>query len=200
MLSVAPPATAGLGVYVGITIAAALEGEITFVGAAVLVSQGMLDPVAVIAAGALGAALGDQFYFYVFRGPLGGLRTGPLARWLGRKPVLAARGVQLNRDSSVATTPADGAGDPVCARTAHRLGGGMRLCRRAAFESQVLNGMAERRAAGPFYPSVLWLVRRPRAGDAGACRHPRLVGYADPSAANSGRGPPHPRRPEFLSP
>ena len=95
MLSVAPAATAGLGVYVGITIAAALEGEITFVGAAALVSQGMLDPVAVIAAGAIGAALGDQFYFYVFRGCFGGLRTGPLSRWLGRKPALAARGAQL---------------------------------------------------------------------------------------------------------
>ena len=95
MLSVAPAATAGLGVYVGITIAAALEGEVTFVGAAALVSQGMLDPVAVIAAGAIGAALGDQFYFYVFRGPFGGLRTGPLSRWLGRKPAMAARGAQL---------------------------------------------------------------------------------------------------------
>ena len=95
MLSVAPAATAGFGVYVGITIAAALEGEVTFVGAAALVSQGMLDPVAVIAAGAIGAALGDQFYFYVFRGPFGGLRTGPLSRWLGRKPAMAARGAQL---------------------------------------------------------------------------------------------------------
>ena len=95
MLSVAPAAAAGLGVYVGITIAAALEGEITFVGAAALVSQGMLDPLAVIAAGAIGAALGDQFYFYVFRGPFGALRGGPLSRWLGRKPALAARGAQL---------------------------------------------------------------------------------------------------------
>jgi membrane protein DedA with SNARE-associated domain len=95
VLTVAPTATAGLGVYVGITIAAALEGEVTFVGAAALVSQGVLDPVAVIAAGAVGAALGDQFYFYVFRGPFGGLRTGLLARWLGRKPSMAARGAQL---------------------------------------------------------------------------------------------------------
>jgi membrane protein DedA with SNARE-associated domain len=49
----------------------------------------------VIAAGAIGAALGDQFYFYVFRGSFGGLRTGPLSRWLGRQPALAARGGQL---------------------------------------------------------------------------------------------------------
>ncbi len=95
MLPAAPVHTAGLGAYIGITIAAALEGEITFVGAAALVSQGMLDPVAVIAAGAMGAALGDQFYFYAFRGSFGGLETGPLARWLGRKPALAARGAQL---------------------------------------------------------------------------------------------------------
>jgi len=95
VLSAAPAATAGLGAYVGITIAAALEGEVTFVGAAALVSQGVLDPVAVIAAGALGAALGDQFYFYIFRGPLAGVRTGPLGRWLARKTALAARGAQL---------------------------------------------------------------------------------------------------------
>ena len=95
MLSVAPAATAGLGVYVGITIAAALEGEVTFVGAAALVSQGILDPLAVIASGAMGAALGDQFYFYAFRASVGGLKTGPLARWLGRKPAVAAKGAQL---------------------------------------------------------------------------------------------------------
>jgi membrane protein DedA with SNARE-associated domain len=95
VLPLAPVHTAGLSAYVGITIAAALEGEITFVGAAALVSLGMLDPVAVIAAGAMGAALGDQFYFYAFRGSFGGLKTGPLARWLGRKPAVAAKSTQL---------------------------------------------------------------------------------------------------------
>ena len=75
MLPLAPVHTVGLSAYVGITIAAALEGEITFVGAAALVSQGMLDPVAVIASGAMGAALGDQFYFYAFRGSFSGHKT-----------------------------------------------------------------------------------------------------------------------------
>ena len=56
-------------------IAAAIEGEVTFVAAATLVSQGLLNPAAVVAAGAAGAALGDQFYFYAFR--------GTLRRWLG---------------------------------------------------------------------------------------------------------------------
>jgi membrane protein DedA with SNARE-associated domain len=84
----APPATTvGIGVYVGIMIAAALEGEVTFVGAAALVSQGILDPTAVVIAGATGAALGDQFYFYVMR--------GPLRRWLARRPAVAAKSERL---------------------------------------------------------------------------------------------------------
>ena len=91
MLPLAPVHTVGLSAYVGITIAAALEGEITFVGAAALVSQGMLDPVAVIAAGATGAALGDQFYFYAFRGssavskPAAAILAAALLIRVGRK-------------------------------------------------------------------------------------------------------------------
>ena len=71
-------------IYFGIFIAAIIEGEITFVAAATLVSQGQLDPFGVIAAGATGAALGDQFYFYLLRGRLSG--------WLDRYPTIARRG------------------------------------------------------------------------------------------------------------
>ena len=81
--------TGSAALYVAIMIAAAIEGEVTFVGAAALVSQGVLSPAAVVAAGATGAALGDQFYFYALR--------GPLRRWLLRKPALAARSERLIR-------------------------------------------------------------------------------------------------------
>ena len=60
----------GAFAYLGIILAAAIEGEIVFVAAAALVSQGRLDPLGVTLAGAAGAALGDQFYFYVLRGRL----------------------------------------------------------------------------------------------------------------------------------
>jgi membrane protein DedA with SNARE-associated domain len=68
----------GPAAYVIVFLAAALEGEIVFVTAAVLVGQGRLDPTGVVVAGALGAALGDQFYFYALRGRLRG--------WLDRYP------------------------------------------------------------------------------------------------------------------
>lgn len=66
--------------YWGILLAAALEGEIAYIGASALVAQGHLNPVGVFCAGALGAALGDQMFFYVFR--------GRLARWMARYPSL----------------------------------------------------------------------------------------------------------------
>jgi membrane protein DedA with SNARE-associated domain len=75
--------------YLGILVAAALEGEIVFVGAATLVSLGRLDALGVMVAGATGAALGDQFYFYVLRGRLN--------RWLDRFPAIARRGARLTR-------------------------------------------------------------------------------------------------------
>lgn len=80
-------ASSGVAVYLGIMIAAAIEGEVTFVAAATLVSQGLLNPAAVVAAGAAGAALGDQFYFYAFR--------GTLRRWLPRAPAAAGRSERL---------------------------------------------------------------------------------------------------------
>jgi membrane protein DedA with SNARE-associated domain len=74
--------------YAAILIAAAIEGEVVFVAAAALVSQGRLNPVGVIIAGAIGAALGDQFYFYVVRGGLG---------WLRRYRAIESRGAALAR-------------------------------------------------------------------------------------------------------
>ena len=77
----------GAATYAGIAAAAALEGEVGFVAAATLVSRGYLDPLKVTAAGAIGAALGDQFYFYVFR--------GRVSMWLDRIPAVARRGRAL---------------------------------------------------------------------------------------------------------
>jgi membrane protein DedA with SNARE-associated domain len=55
--------------YVGIFIAAAVEGEMVFVAASVSVALGRLDFWGVLIAGALGGSTGDQFFFYAFRGP-----------------------------------------------------------------------------------------------------------------------------------
>jgi membrane protein DedA with SNARE-associated domain len=75
--------TSGPVLYLGIFIAAIVEGEISFVAAATLASRGLLDPIGVIAAGAAGAAIGDQTYFYLLR--------GRLHRWLDRFPALSRR-------------------------------------------------------------------------------------------------------------
>ncbi len=69
--------------YFIVFIAAAIEGEVVFVTASVLVSLGRLDAVGVLVAGALGGSAGDQFYFYAFR--------GRLSRWLSRFPSIARR-------------------------------------------------------------------------------------------------------------
>ena len=71
---------AGLLPYWGILIAAIIEGEIAYIGAATLVAQGHLHPLGVLVAGAFGAAIGDQAFFYVFR--------GRLPRWIARYPSL----------------------------------------------------------------------------------------------------------------
>jgi membrane protein DedA with SNARE-associated domain len=70
-------------VYLGILAAAMVEGEVTYVAASALVAEGRLSAIGVILAGAAGAALGDQFYFYLLR--------HRLARWLGRFPRLDRR-------------------------------------------------------------------------------------------------------------
>ena len=76
--------------YGAIYLAAIVEGEIVFVAAAVLVSSGQLEMLPVLVAGALGAATGDQAYFYVFRGRVEGwlARFRPVA---ARREIIAAR-------------------------------------------------------------------------------------------------------------
>jgi membrane protein DedA with SNARE-associated domain len=69
--------------YAGVFLAAAVEGEVVFIGAAVLVAAGKLNALGVGVSGALGAAAGDQLIFYVLRGRLSG--------WLARVRPMAAR-------------------------------------------------------------------------------------------------------------
>jgi len=70
-------------VYLGIAAAAMVEGEVPYVAASALVAEGHLNALAVILAGAAGAAMGDQFYFYLLR--------RRLVRWVGRFPVISRR-------------------------------------------------------------------------------------------------------------
>ena len=56
--------------YVGILVAAAIEGEVVYVGAVVAASIGKLDPLAVLLSGSVGGWAGDQFWFYAARGRL----------------------------------------------------------------------------------------------------------------------------------
>jgi membrane protein DedA with SNARE-associated domain len=78
---------AGALTYPGILVAAIVEGEIVFIAAAALVAQGQLDPLAVLVVGTLGAAIGDQAFFYLFR--------GRLPRWIARYPALARKTAPL---------------------------------------------------------------------------------------------------------
>jgi membrane protein DedA with SNARE-associated domain len=56
--------------YAGILVAAMVEGEVAYVAACALVASGHLNAVGVVLSGAAGAAIGDQAYFYLFRGRL----------------------------------------------------------------------------------------------------------------------------------
>jgi membrane protein DedA with SNARE-associated domain len=69
--------------YGAIFLAAMLEGEVVFVAASVIVAAGQLNVMPVLVAGALGAATGDQIYFYALR--------GRVSAWLMRFRVIAAR-------------------------------------------------------------------------------------------------------------
>jgi membrane protein DedA with SNARE-associated domain len=64
--------------YVGIFVAAVVEGEAVFVAASVAVAMGHLNGWGVLVAGALGGSAGDQAVFYAMRGRLG--------QWLERSP------------------------------------------------------------------------------------------------------------------
>jgi membrane protein DedA with SNARE-associated domain len=81
------PDAGGPLAYFLIMVAAIFEGEIVFVGASLLVAQGRLHGGGVLVAGAIGAAIGDQFYFYALR--------GRLHRWVERFPNIARRGHYL---------------------------------------------------------------------------------------------------------
>jgi membrane protein DedA with SNARE-associated domain len=71
------------GAFAAVYTAAAVEGEIVFVAASVLVASGAMNPAVVLVAGALGAATGDQFFFYALR--------WNAQRWAGRIPGLTSR-------------------------------------------------------------------------------------------------------------
>jgi membrane protein DedA with SNARE-associated domain len=73
--------------YAGVLIAAIVEGEIAYIAAAALVGQGQLNAVGVLVSGALGAAIGDQAFFYAFR--------GRLPRWRARYPSLEQKAAPL---------------------------------------------------------------------------------------------------------
>jgi membrane protein DedA with SNARE-associated domain len=73
--------------YAGLLIAAIVEGDIAYVGAATLVAHGQLNAIGVLVSGALGAAIGDQAYFYAFR--------GRIPRWLARYPSLQRKAAPL---------------------------------------------------------------------------------------------------------
>ncbi len=77
----------GLLPYAVVMIAAAVEGEVAYIGAATLVAMGKLDAVGVCASGAVGAAIGDQIYFYVCR--------GRLQRWLEKYPAVHRKAAPL---------------------------------------------------------------------------------------------------------
>lgn len=76
-----------LWVYWGVFVAAIVEGEIAYLAAAAAVAQGGLNPTAVVVAGSMGAAIGDQVFFYAFR--------GRLPRWMARFPSLARKTAPL---------------------------------------------------------------------------------------------------------
>ena len=73
--------------YCGVALAAIVEGELTYIAAATLVAEGRLQPLGVLVSGALGAAIGDQAYFYLFR--------GRLPHWLARYPSLQRKTAPL---------------------------------------------------------------------------------------------------------
>jgi membrane protein DedA with SNARE-associated domain len=69
--------------YLGILVAAAIEGEVVYVSAVVAASLGKLDAVGVLLSGSVGGWAGDQFWYYAAR--------GPLSSWLNRFENIARR-------------------------------------------------------------------------------------------------------------
>jgi len=56
--------------YLGIVMAAAVEGEVVYVLAVVMASLGRLNPFGVLISGTVGGWAGDQLWFYASRGRL----------------------------------------------------------------------------------------------------------------------------------
>src|SRR5437867_6143738 len=54
--------------YLGILIAAAVEGDVVYSSAVVLVYLGRLSPAGVLISGSIGGWAGDQFFYYIARG------------------------------------------------------------------------------------------------------------------------------------
>ncbi|HYR90779.1 MAG TPA: VTT domain-containing protein [Terriglobia bacterium] len=69
--------------YLGILVAAVVEGEVVYSGAVVLVHLGRLNAMGVLMAGTAGGWAGDQFYFYLAR--------GRARQWLDRFEKIAKR-------------------------------------------------------------------------------------------------------------
>lgn len=97
--------------YPAIALAAAVEGEIVFVGAAALVGTGDLSAGAVALAGTVGAALGDWFHYFAVRGRVAGwVRDGlPLAGqdalgWIRRHHTMAVAAIRFVPGFRIALT------------------------------------------------------------------------------------------------
>ena len=69
--------------YLGILAAAAIEGEVVYVGAVVLASLGRLHPFGVLVSGTVGGWAGDQIWYYAAK--------GRLRSWLDRYEKIASR-------------------------------------------------------------------------------------------------------------
>jgi len=69
--------------YLGILTAAAVEGEVVYVSAVVMVTLGRLDLFGVLLSGSVGGWAGDQFWFYAAR--------GRLSSWLDKFEKIARR-------------------------------------------------------------------------------------------------------------
>jgi membrane protein DedA with SNARE-associated domain len=78
-----PPFLVSAWPYLTVLFAAAIEGEVVYVGAVVLASLGRLNPVAVLLSGSVGGWAGDQFWYYAAR--------GPLSSWMNRFEKIAGR-------------------------------------------------------------------------------------------------------------
>ena len=69
--------------YLGILVAAAVEGDVVYSGAVVMVFLGRLNPFGVLISGSIGGWAADQYFFYLAR--------GRARHWLDRFSKLAKR-------------------------------------------------------------------------------------------------------------